>query len=52
MIAPKFTRKRQRLFMISTSGLRHLSQTKKYGFSNPNSGSFQVSSAPDGMALS
>jgi hypothetical protein len=52
MTAPKLTRRRQRLFMTGTSGLRHLSRTKKYGFSTPNSGSSLVSSTPDGMALS
>jgi hypothetical protein len=50
MTTPKFTRRRQRLFMTGTSGLRHLSRTKKYGFSTPNSGSSLASSAPDGMA--
>jgi hypothetical protein len=50
MTAPKFTRRRQKLFMTGTSGLRHLSQIKKYGCSTPNSGSSLVRSAPNGMA--
>jgi hypothetical protein len=52
MTAPKFTRRRQWLFMTGTYGLRHLSRTKKYGFSTPDSGSSLVSSSPDGTALS
>jgi hypothetical protein len=52
MTAPEFTRRRQRLFMTDTSGLKHLSQTKKYGFSTPNFGSSLVIFAPDGTTLS
>jgi hypothetical protein len=52
MIAPEFKKRRQKLFMTGTSGQRHLSQTRKYGFSTPNSGSSLASSAPDGMARS
>jgi hypothetical protein len=37
MIAPKSTRRRQRLFMTDTYGLRHLCRTRKYGSSTPNS---------------